>query len=145
MLALVNKFLANRFLRFILLGGVAAGVNFLSRFAWSHVMPFTYAVPAAYITGMIVAFLLFRTFVFPQSPTPMHKQVTGFVLVNIFGIIQVWLVSLALASYLLPRLGFSIIWSQAIGHGIAILVPVFSSYLGHKHLSFKGFNTTQGK
>ena len=51
-----------RFARFLTVGGLAAGTNFTSRFAWSLVLPFEAAVICAYATGMALAFVLFRIF-----------------------------------------------------------------------------------
>jgi len=46
-----------------------------------------------------------------------------------------WGVSVGLAEYLFPVIRFS--WYRfEIAHIIGISVPVFSSYLGHKYLTF---------
>ena len=137
-----HPLLANRVMRYLVVGGSATAVNYISRFGWSLILPFSLAVPAAYLTGMIFSFPLYRHFVFPQSHRSVHQQVSGFVVVNILGITQVWLVSLALSQHVLPLLGGGTFSSQAIGHGIAVTVPIFSSYVGHKHLSFRGTHTS---
>ncbi len=74
-----------QFARFLICGGVAAGVNWSSRFAWSDGLPFGLAVIAAYCTGMVVAFVLFRTFVFEGNSTQLSSQVHRFVVVNLIG------------------------------------------------------------
>ena len=115
-----------RFVRFLALGGLAAGVNWLSRFAWEPLLGFSAAVVAAYATGMLVAFLLFRAFVFPASPTPIARQVKFFVLVNLLGVAQVWLFANGLARILHP----------ALAHAIGIAVPTLTSWFGHRALTF---------
>ncbi|HTV32051.1 MAG TPA: GtrA family protein [Methylocella sp.] len=124
-------------MRFLALGGCAAAVNWLSRFPLETVMPFSVAVIAAYMVGMVVAFTLFRRFVFPASPQPLEQQVKFFVLVNLAGIAQVWAVSMTLVYYLFPAVGFIGPLSEPIGHGLAIGVPTISSYFGHRFFTFR--------
>ena len=123
--------------RFLVFGGISAMVNWLSRMGYSHFMPFGIAVVVAYVTGMAVAFVLFRTFVFPQVAKPIGQQIVWFVLVNFAGVTQVWLASMFLVTFLFPLVGFR--WyAEAIGHGISICLPAISSYFGHKHLTYRG-------
>ena len=134
---------ARQFLRFLALGGCAALVNWLSRFQFERIMPFPAAVAAAYMLGMVVAFLLFRRFVFPASPQPVERQVKFFILVNIAGILQVWAVSMALVYYLFPAVAFTGPLAEPFGHAIAIGVPTVSSYFGHRLLTFAGDSRTR--
>lgn len=124
-----------QFLRFLALGGLAAGVNFGSRFAWSLVAPFEAAVLLAYATGMVTAFLLFRAFVFPASPIPVSLQVRNFILVNLVGIGLTWTTAMALDRLLFPAIGFRF-HAEAVAHAIAIAVPVFTSWVGHRRFTF---------
>lgn len=123
-------------MRFLLLGGCAAGVNWGSRFGWALVLPFAGAVAAAYLTGMATAFVLFRSFVFPEAATPMRVQVRNFVIVNAVGFVLTWSLSIFLADWLFPRVGFTF-HPQAIGHGLAIAAPVVTSWFGHRHFTFR--------
>ena len=41
-----------------------------------------------------------------------------------------------LADWLLPALGVRQ-YVHEVAHAVGVAVPVFTSYLGHKHLSFK--------
>ena len=122
-------------LRYLLLGGLAAGVNWSSRFAWGMIMPFGAAVIAAYATGMVVAFLLFRAFVFPGSRTPIQRQVRNFILVNLLGVAQTWALSLILVDKVLPAVGWTF-QPHAIGHAVAIAAPTVTSWFGHRYLTF---------
>jgi putative flippase GtrA len=122
-------------IRYLALGGLAAAVNWGSRFAWNLVMPFSAAVAVAYLTGMVVAFLLFRAFVFPGSLTPLHQQVRNFVLVNLLGIAQTWIISIVLVDKVFPALNFKL-YPEAIGHGFAIAAPVLTSWFGHRRFTF---------
>jgi len=125
-----------RFVRFVALGACAAAVNWASRFAYSLLMPFEAAVVAAYVTGMVVAFVLFSLFVFPGSDRPMRQQIGFFVLVNLAGVAQVWVAAVVLARWVLPALHYPGP-IEATAHALAIAVPTFTAYLGHKRLTFR--------
>ena len=125
-----------RFLRFLACGGFAAAVNWASRFAWNMIMPFSLAVLAAYVTGMVVAFILFREFVFERSSTDTSEQVRNFVIVNILGMAATWALANLLVYWALPSAGVTR-HVEAIGHGIAIFAPVVPSWFGHRFLTFR--------
>ena len=65
---------SRQFMMFLLVGGVAALANFLSRILYSHWLDFTPAIVLAYITGMVTAFVLSRMFVFKESTRPLHHS-----------------------------------------------------------------------
>jgi putative flippase GtrA len=125
-----------RFVRFLACGGFAAAVNWASRFAWNMIMPFSLAVLAAYVTGMVVAFILFREFVFERSSTDTSEQVGNFVIVNIVGMAATWALANLLVYWALPSAGVTR-HVEAIGHGIAIFAPVVTSWFGHRFLTFR--------
>ncbi len=132
----MRSFFSRQFMRFILTGGTAAAVNIGSRIYYNQWLSYSHAIIAAYITGMITAFILARLFVFRQSTQAVHKSILFFCLVNGFAVLQTWAVSLGLAYYALPRLGVTQ-WVPEIAHTVGVIVPVFSSYLGHKRWSFR--------
>jgi len=125
-----------QFLLFLVTGGFAALVNFFSRMAFSHWMHYTPAIILAYVCGMITAFILNRLFVFRHAVNQLHHQVFWFTVVNLFAVAQTLLVSLLLVEIVFPHL--SMTWHAAsVAHGIGVLVPVVTSFLGHKHLTFR--------
>ena len=124
------------FLLFLITGGVAALVNVVSRVGFSQVMRFELAVLLAYSVGMLTAYVLARKFVFLQSRTSLRRSFAAFALVNLFAVLQTWLVSVGLRNWLLPLLGI-VVLRDLIAHGIGVAVPVLSSYFGHKHISFR--------
>ncbi len=124
-----------RFQRFLLLGGVAALVNVVSRYLLTPALGFSPAIVAGYLIGMIVAWLLFRIYVFTPSVDGGHRELARFALVNIIGITQVWLVSMVLAEFLLPW--FGVTWhAKDMAHIVGVMVPAGTSYIGHKHFTF---------
>ena len=126
-----------RFLRFTGAGVVAAIANILSRMAFSHIMRYSFAVAAAYLVGMVVAFTLTRMFVFDETDNPWQKELIRFAIVNAAAFVQVELVSLLLASWLFPKINFH--WhTESVAHMIGVGSPIIASYFGHKHFSFRG-------
>ena len=124
------------FTLFLLTGGVAALVNVVSRIGFSTVVNFELAVLLAYAIGMVAAYILARRFVFLNSRTSIRRSFAAFALVNLFAVLQTWLVSVGLRNWLLPLLGI-VVFRDLLAHGIGVAVPVVSSYFGHKHISFK--------
>jgi putative flippase GtrA len=131
------KSLLNRqFISFVITGGLAALVNFLSRIALSRWLSFSWAVVVAYGLGMVTAFVLAKAFVFTDGSHSLQRSALYFVLINVVAVAQTWVVSTGLALHAFPVMGFA--WHpQEVAHAIGVMVPVFSSYLGHKHFTFK--------
>jgi putative flippase GtrA len=136
MKVLRDEFFSTQFARFVVVGGFAALVNFLSRIAFSHFINYPAAIVAAYCIGIVTAYLLSRLFVFGASEKGPFREVTWFVGVNILGVLQTLAVSVALAWYVLPWLGVQQ-YREEVAHFVGVCVPVFTSYLGHKYLTFK--------
>lgn len=130
-----NPFASRQFVAFLLTGGTAAVVNFLSRIVYNLWMGFSAAVVLAYLTGMITAYVLARMFVFTGSHS-LSRSLFYFSLINVLAVIQTWLVSLGMLHYVLPALGVTRL-APELAHAVGIIVPVFTSFLGHKYLSFR--------
>jgi len=131
---------AGRFLRFLAAGGLAAGANFGSRFLFSLWFDYSLAIVLAYCVGMATAFVLMRRYVFHAHGRDPWPQALRFVLVNLFAVAQTLAVSLLLARWLLPRIGWQ--WQvEAVAHAVGVAVPVFSSYLLHLRATFAATRT----
>jgi putative flippase GtrA len=132
---ILGHFLNRQFVAFVLVGGFAAHVNWLSRFFFSDHMSFTAAIVLAYLVGMTTAFVLSRLIVFEKSGRSARSDFTRFAIVNVFAVVQVWLISVALARWLLPWAGFT--WhAEEVAHAIGVAAPIVTSYLGHRHFTF---------
>ncbi|MCP9779116.1 GtrA family protein [Cyanobium usitatum] len=125
-----------QFLLFVLSGGVAALVNIVSRLGFSQLLRFELAVLAAYGVGMVTAYVLARRFVFVASRQSVRRSFAAFALVNLVAVMQTWLVSIGMRYLLLPLIGMAAL-VDLIAHGCGVIVPVFTSFLGHKHISFR--------
>ncbi len=132
--------MSRKFPRFLLAGGIAALANMGSRYLLGFVMAYVPSILVAYLIGMLTAFLLNRRFVFRGAGNALHQQVFWFVAINIAALAQTLLVSVALSDWILPWIG----WSrqpETVAHVIGVIVPVFTSYIGHKRWSFPAQNT----
>lgn len=132
----MSKASHTEFLQFLFVGGIAAGINFISRIGFNEFFSYRVSIVLAYIVGMIIAFTLFKLYVFEKSNLHYSQEIKNFTLVNIFGIIQVWLISVGLAEYFFPYISFKF-YPDEVAHFIGLGVPAISSYFGHKYFSFK--------
>lgn len=122
--------------RFLALGSLAAGVNLVARWLLQPMMGFELAVAVAYIIGMVVAYTLFRIFVFGASGRSVASEAWRFTLVNLVSMALVWLISVGLARHLFPSIGFT--WfADDIAHFIGVASPALTSWIGHKKYTFK--------
>lgn len=128
--------LKHEFHRFILAGGIAAGANFLSRILLNYIVSYRTAVFIAYLIGMVVAFIIMKSYVFSLDRDHNAFEVGAFIAINILGLIQVWLVSVGLAEYFFPSIAMTF-HPEHIAHLIGIGSPVITSYLAHKYITFK--------
>ncbi|MDQ7250925.1 GtrA family protein [Dongia sedimenti] len=120
---------------FVAVGGFAALVNVLARIALSRAMSYELAVVGAYLIGMTTAFALSKAFVFSASGRSTAVEYVRFGLVNVLAIVQVYAVSVLLVRAVFPWVGFD--WHpETTAHIVGVVVPVFTSYLGHKHFTF---------
>lgn len=125
-----------QFVRFLLAGGVAAAANYGSRFLFSAWMSYPAAITCAYLVGMAVAFVLMRRYVFAAGGQPVLPQVLKFAVINVLALLQTLAVSLLLAQWLLPALGVQA-YLEAIAHFVGVVVPVFTSFIGHRKATFR--------
>ncbi len=126
---------SKRFFKFLIAGGTAAALNFGSRFIFSEFMPFEYAIVCAFFVGLTSGFILNKTLVFGPTDNTVRTQIGAYVAVNLIALLQTWIVTLLMASALIPSLGVTI--GEALAHLCGIVVPACTSYFGHKYLTFK--------
>lgn len=133
---MIQQFLSKQFILFLVTGGTAALVNFSTRIVYNQWVSFSVAIVLAYLTGMVTAFVLARWLVFNQSEQSFIRSAMLFSAVNCIAVLQTWLISMGLALYVLPYGGVTR-FAAEIAHAVGVVVPVFTSYLGHKHFSFR--------
>tara|TARA_A100000164_G_C21771577_1_gene706535 strand:- start:222 stop:623 length:402 start_codon:yes stop_codon:yes gene_type:complete len=124
-----------QFLIFVLTGGIAALSNILSRLGLSKILQFELAIIIAYLIGMFIAYILAKKFVFFNSKKSIKSSLVGFTLINLLAIMQTWLVSIGIKAFLINFVE-SIFITELVAHTSGVIVPVFTSFFGHKYISF---------
>jgi len=98
-------------------------------------MPLAYAIVCAFCVGLLSGFLLNKLMVFGPTENALRLQISSYIGVNLFALLQTWLVTMLLAAFLVPRLGIS--YGEAVAHFCGVAVPAFTSYFGYKYLTFR--------
>ena len=139
--ALIEEFFSRQFVRFLIAGGIAALVNFGVGYCLAPLLGYELDVVAGHLSGMLVAFLLFKKTVFERecvekssNSTPM--EVLVFIGVNGFALLQTLVVFVLLRDYMFPLTAY-LYYPTILARLIAIGVPVITSFLLHKHFTFK--------
>ncbi len=122
---------------YLLSGLTSAVCNLATRHLLSQFMPFEVAVTLAYLVGMLIAFLMMKRLAFPGSARSTSSQAMGFVIVNLFGLVQTVVASSLVLRYLMPVLPVPLQFQEVASHFIGLLLPAVTSYFGHKHFSFR--------
>ena len=133
---MLSFFVPKEFLFFIITGGIAALVNLLTRFILSFFFNFTLSIFLAYLVAMVLAYFLAKKFVFKKSKKSIFSSFALFSLVNLLAVIQTLFISLISRELLLEKMA-NLEYVNFIAHTLGVLTPVFTSFLGHKYLSFK--------
>ena len=134
--------MSGQFLRFLSTGGFAATVNLLGRYELNKILSFEVAVVLAYLLGMITAYVLARHFVFETSGRSVASELKRFTVVNAFSFTLVWSISIGLAKYLFPAIGF--VWrADDVAHLIGVATPAVTSYFGHRAYTFSTHKTVR--
>jgi putative flippase GtrA len=128
--------LKSEFAGFLVAGGLAALANVGSRMLFSQLASYPVAIVLAYLVGMVTAFLLMRGHVFGTRSGRLGSEITAFVVVNALAVLQTLVVSLVLAYYVLPWIGIQQD-AETVAHVVGVVVPVITSYYGHKYWTFR--------
>jgi putative flippase GtrA len=134
---IVSLYLSMQFARFLVVGGVALSLHWLSRFIFNVFVSYAWAIPLAYLVGVLVAFALNKLYVFPYSSHSLKSEMFFFFVVSITAFPVVWAAAYVLGEWIFAT------WmgrqaALALGHGTAILLPVFVNFLLHKFITFRG-------
>ena len=98
----MSKTLRTEFMQFLIVGGFAALVNFVSRIIINEWVNYRISIVLAYLAGMLTAFVLSKLYVFEKSGRHHWHELRDFTLINLLAVVQVWLISVGLAEYLFP-------------------------------------------
>ena len=124
-------------IRFLAAGGAAMVVNIGSRWLFSFWLPYAVAITLAFLLGLGTAFLLFRAVVFTTIQNHNTRLELGiFIAVNLFGLVQTLVISIALTEYVFPAIGWD--WRPFdLAHIVGVGSTAAVSFLAHKGITFK--------
>ena len=125
-----------REIKFIVAGGLASAVNWISRFPLMLFWSFETAVALAYAVGMGVGFVLYRTWVFEGTGGSLRQQLPRFLLVNVVGLAVVLSSACAFLWLLAPASWLPSGSTPALAHSLALIVGAAVNFLGHRSLTF---------
>lgn len=132
------------FARFVIVGAVAATANIGSRIVFNVWIGFVPAVTLAFFVGLTTAFVFNREWVFLKSGKRWFHEAAWFAVINLLGLVQTLGVAWVLAFHVLPWLGQAYLVAE-VAHSIGVLVPIVTSYLGHKYITFGGGVVVAGR
>lgn len=142
-LSFLHTFLTKEFIGFLLCNGFAAVVNFGSRIAVNSVLSsYVVSVVIAYGLGMLTAFILNKLLIFTSSPYSTSRQAAGFIFINILGLVQTVIFSLLFRDWIFPMVDWTF-YPAACAHLIGIGAPIFTSFIGHKYISFGSLHQSE--
>lgn len=121
--------------RFLLAGGLAAAVNWITRFPLSILFSFQASVAIAYIFGMVVGFEVYRRWVFLGSSISLRGQILRFVIVNAISATFVVTIAIVFLTWSI-ELGLPTKWAEAVAHGLAIGIGALLNFPAHKIVTF---------
>jgi Predicted membrane protein len=125
------------FFAFLVCGGLAAVINMGSRWLFSLVAPYETAIVMAFCLGLLSGFILFKYFVFQSAGSNRTgRESFWYLVINLLALGQTLLVSVLLAKHFFPWAGMTF-YPYDIAHVIGVGIPVITSYLGHKYLTFR--------
>lgn len=133
---MLRDFFSKQFMRFLLAGGIAAVVNFAVGYSLAGLFPLHGDIAIGYLAGMAAAFFLFETQVFGQHAESRSRSVGIFVIVNLLGLLQTWVIYAALVEWLFPAIGWQV-YPPLLARAIAIITPTLTSFVGHKYFTFR--------
>lgn len=131
-----NIFEARQFWIFLLTSTTSVLVNFISRIVFDVWIGYTASIVCAYCIGILVAYFLARMYVFTGKELTFRASFSKFLMVNIIGMMQTLSISIALSDYILPGYVASS-YVPEVAHGMALATLALTSYLLHKHFSFR--------
>jgi energy-coupling factor transport system substrate-specific component len=121
--------------KFLVAGGSASAVNWLTRLVASWFVPFHTALIIGAAIGMSIGFILYRSWVFPTSRRSLHAQTGLFLLVNAVTACLVIGASLLIVK-LISGAPMSIPVQESIAHAIGIGLGAGLNFLGHRLVTF---------
>ncbi|MFA5879607.1 MAG: GtrA family protein [Candidatus Margulisiibacteriota bacterium] len=134
-----KSFFSTQFLKFLLVGGLAAFINFFSRFFFRIFVSYISSVILAYILGTIFSFIFNKIFTFKEDKQKTLVQGLKFFVIALSAIIIAALV-VSLIMFIYNFFNISYINEQSMesfAHIVAIGVTTIYNFLTMRFFAFK--------
>lgn len=125
-----------KYVKFVIAAGTSVPFNIGSRILFSLYVPFAFAIILSQLVGMLVAFILTRSFVFKSTRNSWVGEASRFAAVNTISLGQTWIVSVGLLYVLLPMLGYTFA-PELTAHVVGLATSSFTAFIGHRRYSFR--------
>jgi putative flippase GtrA len=134
---IISHFFTAEFIKFLIVGGFSAVINFGSRFAFERLVHnFTLSVSLGYIAGTLSSFFLNRSITFQVYSEKMLIQLTKFfiaaIIITFFGSLFAFIMVNILLFYNIP-----ILICKLLAHISAIGLTTIINYFVIKYICFK--------
>lgn len=136
---IIGDFCSLQFLRFLVTGGVCAGINFFSRFLFQLLFTYTESVTLGFIAGTFASFVLNRQYTFRSFNDRIVIQAIRFALIAVGGIGLGTLIAYTCMT-LYDLLGGSFVSvgiAESASHMISIALTTGYNFLAMKYLCFE--------
>jgi len=135
----IKSFISKEFMRFLLVGGCAAAINFFSRFFFRIFFSCVESVTLSFLLGTIVSFIFNRTYTFKAYDERVAIQCVKFVIIAILSIIIASFIvysGMAMHDFLnITLIGRSEM--ESVVHLAAIGIITIYNFLAMKYVSFR--------
>jgi putative flippase GtrA len=125
-----------QFIKFLISGTISTLINLFVRFCLSFFISYPAAIIISYLIGMMTSYIIFKMWVFQSQRHNLLQQLGYYLVINLLGLAQTIFVSLWLFHYIFTGIN-GIILRETLSHIIGLSVPIVSSYIGHKYLTFR--------
>ena len=132
---LISIYFSKQFIFFVACGTIAATLHVIIRIILRNFFGFQTSAIMAYLCAIAIAFSLYRIYVFPLSSTPINKQSTRFLIINI-SFSPFVLYAFRSITIFLYQHGFEL-YVEGVAHIISLALPPLITFLCYKFFAFK--------
>ncbi|MBC7919999.1 MAG: GtrA family protein [Ferruginibacter sp.] len=127
------------FIVFFLVAFAGASVNFSARIIYGQFLPFNLSIVPAYLTGMIVGFVLTKRYAFnAKASGNTRREMVKFLLISLLALAVTYVTSVSVLPLLNRHLAdVSLFFRQTFAHVTGMGLSFLTNFFGHKLFTFK--------
>lgn len=124
---------------FFLVAVAGSSVNFISRMLYGKFLPFNISIIPAYLTGMIIGFVLTKRFAFnAKASGNTRREMVKFLIISLIALAVTYIVAVSMLyilSFYLPH--FSLFMRETLAHVTGMGFSFITNFVGHKLFTFR--------